>query len=59
VETPFWKEVRAWFMPVPCQKTLPWSLCEAFDIDRLDRLLKLLRFLRTLTTDWVPVPQDN
>jgi hypothetical protein len=59
VETPFWKEMRAWFMPVSCPKTLPWSLCEAFDIDRLDRLLKLLRFLRPLTTAWVPVPQDN
>jgi hypothetical protein len=46
-------------MPVLCQKTLPWSLCEAFKIDRLDRLLKLLRFLRPLTTAWVTVPQDN
>ena len=59
VESKFWKEARARFMPVPCPKTLPWSLCEAFEIDRLDRLLKLLRFLRPLTTAWVPVPQDN
>lgn len=59
VESEFWKEARAQFMPVPCPKTLPWSLCEAFGIDRLDRLLDLLRFLRPLTTAWVPVPQDH
>ena len=58
VESRFWKEARAMFMPVPNQKTLPWSLCEVFAIDRLDRLLKLLRFLRPVTTAWVPVPQD-
>lgn len=59
VESKFWKEVRARFLPVPCQKTLPWSLCEAFGINRWDRLLDLLRFLRPLTTAWVPVPQDH
>lgn len=59
VESRFWKEARARFMPVPSQKTLPWSLCEAFGIDRLDRLLKLLRFLRPVTTAWVPVPRDQ
>jgi len=58
-ESEFWKEARARFMPVPSQKTLPWSLCEAFAITRLDRLLDLLRFLRPMTTVWVPVPQDN
>ena len=58
-ESGFWKEARARFMPVPCQKTLPWSLCEAFQLTRLDRLLDLLRFLGPLTTAWVPVPQDN
>ena len=59
VESRFWKEARAQFMPVLCHKTLPWSLCKAFGIDRLDRLLKLLRLLRPLTTAWVPVPLDN
>lgn len=59
VESKFWKEARAQFMPPLCQKTLPWSLCEAFGIDRLDRLLDLLRLLRPLTTAWVPVPQDH
>jgi hypothetical protein len=59
VESGFWKEARAQFMPVPCQRTLPWSLCEAFEIRRLDRLLDLLRLLRPLTTAWVRVPRDN
>ena len=59
VQSQFWKEARARFMPVPCQKTLPWSLCEVFQIDRLDRLLKLLQFLRPMTTAWVPVPQED
>lgn len=59
VESGFWKEMRARFMPVLCQKTLPWSLCQAFQIDRWAHLLKLLRFLRPLTTDWVAAPQDN
>ena len=57
VESRFWKEARARFLPVPCPRTLPWSLGEAFGIDRLDRLLELLQFLRPLTTAWVPVPQ--
>ena len=57
VESRFWKEARARFMPGPCPQTLPWSLGEAFGIDRLDRLLELLQFLRPLTTAWVPVPQ--
>jgi len=59
VESGFWKEARARFMPVLCSKTLPWSLCQAFAITRRDRLLDLLRFLRPLTTAWVPVPQDD
>jgi hypothetical protein len=59
VQSPFWKEARARFMPLLCEKTLPWSLCQAFRIDRLDRLLDLLRFLRPITTSWVPVPQDD
>lgn len=59
VPSPFWKEARARFMPLLCEKTLPWSLGQAFRIDRLDRLLDLLRFLRPITTSWVPVPQDD
>ena len=57
VPSPFWKEARARFMPLLCEKTLPWSLCGAFRIKRLDRLLDLLRFLRPITTSWVKVPQ--
>ena len=48
-----------WSCSVRCHKTLPWSLCEAFQLTRLDRLLDLLRFLRPLTTAWVPVPQAH
>jgi hypothetical protein len=59
VESGFWKEARARFMPVLCQKTLPWSLCKAFALTGRDRLLDLLRFLRPLTTAWVPVPQGD
>jgi hypothetical protein len=59
VQSPFWKEARARFMPLLCEKTLPWSLGKAFRIERLDRLLDLLRFLRPITTSWVPVPQDE
>ncbi len=59
VQSPFWKEARARFMPLLCEKTLPCSLWDAFRIDRLDRLLDLLRFLRPITTSWVPVPQDD
>lgn len=46
VESTFWKEARARFMPPLCQKTLPLSLCLNFTVEeRRDRLLELLRFL--------------
>ncbi len=50
VRSSFWKEARARFMPLVCEKSLPWSLCEVFDIERRDRLLDLLKFLSPLTT---------
>lgn len=50
VESLFWKAVRARFMPLLCEKTLPLSLCEAFGVDRRDRLLDLLKFLGPVTT---------
>lgn len=50
VRSPFWKEVRARFMPPLCEKTLPLSLSLSFDVERRDRLLDLLRFLAPLTT---------
>jgi hypothetical protein len=50
VESSFWKAARARFMPPLCQRTLPWSLCESFLVERRDRLLELLKFLAPLTT---------
>ena len=38
VESSFWREARARFMPPLCQKTLPFSLCLSFEVeDRRDR----------------------
>jgi hypothetical protein len=51
VQSTFWKEVRARFMPPLCPKTLPLSLCLSFAIeDRRDRLLDLIEFLSPITT---------
>ena len=51
VQSTFWKEARARFVPPLCQKTLPLSLCLSFEVEeRRDRLLELLRFLCPLTT---------
>jgi hypothetical protein len=50
VQSSFWKEARARFMPMVCEKSLPWSLCEVFDIERRDRLLALLKFLSPIST---------
>lgn len=50
VQSSFWKEARARFMPPVCEEFLPWSLCEVFDIQRRDRLLDLLKFLSPITT---------
>ena len=51
----FWKAVRGRFMPAICEKTLPGSLCEKFDIDRRDRFLDLLKFLCPVTTSSIPL----
>ncbi len=55
----FWRAARSRFVATFCQKTLPWSLCEAFEIAgragpggaerRRDRLLDLLRLLSPLS----------
>jgi hypothetical protein len=50
VESSFWKEARARFMPPLCQKTMPLSLCVSFESERRDRLLELLQFLAPITT---------
>jgi hypothetical protein len=50
VESSFWREARAWFLPPLCLKTMRWSLCVRFAVERRDRLLDLLKFLAPLTT---------
>jgi hypothetical protein len=50
VDSSFWREARARFMPPLCQKTLPLSLCLSFEVERRDRLLDLLKFLAPITT---------
>ena len=55
VQSSFWKAARARFVPLVCERTLPWSLCEAFGIDCHDRLLDLLKFLSPTTTGSVPL----
>ncbi len=55
VESCFWKAARARFLPLVCERTLPWSLCGVFGIDRRDRLLDLLKFLSPITTGSVPL----
>jgi hypothetical protein len=50
VESSFWQEARARFMPPLCLKTMPLSLCESFEVQRRDRLLDLLKFLTPITT---------
>ena len=51
VESSFWKEARARFMPPVCPEDLPLSLCLRFEIqERRDRLLELLKFLSPITT---------
>ena len=50
VESSFWREARARFMPPLCLKTLPLSLCASFAVERRDRLLDLLQFLAPITT---------
>lgn len=55
VQSPFWKVARARLMPLICEVTLPWSLCQAFGMDGRDRLLDLLKFLSPITTASIPL----
>ncbi len=50
VESSFWREARARFLPPLCHKTMPLSLCVSFEVERRDRLLELLKFLSPITT---------
>lgn len=42
--------MRARFLPLLCEQTLPLSLCLNFTVERRDRLLDLLKFLSPITT---------
>ena len=50
VDSAFWREARARFLPPLCQKTMPLSLCLRFEAQRRSRLLELLKFLAPITT---------
>ena len=50
LESSFWREARARFMPPLSHKTMPLSLCVSFEVQRRDRLLDLLKFLSPITT---------
>lgn len=51
VQSAFWKEARARFMPPLCHHTLPLSLCLSFQVeDRRDWLVELLKFLAPLSS---------
>lgn len=50
LESSFWREARARFMPPLCLQTMPLSLCLSFEVERRDRLLDLLKFLAPITT---------
>ena len=50
VESSFWKEARARFLPPLCTRTLPLSLALKFAVDKgRDRLVELLKFLAPIT----------
>ena len=49
VRSSFWKAMRARFMPVLCEETLPWSLWMRFELEERDHLLAVLQFLRPIT----------
>lgn len=46
----FWKAARAQFLPPLDPATVPWSLCQRFEVQRRDRLLALLQFLAPIST---------
>jgi hypothetical protein len=49
VNSTFWREARARFMPPLCQATMPLSLCLSFEVQRRERLIDLLQFLAPIT----------
>jgi hypothetical protein len=58
VQSSFWRQARARFMPPLCLTTMPLSLCLSFEVEeRRDRLLDLLQFLSPFTAPWVAMQQ--
>ena len=49
VEGSFWQAARVRFMPILCERTLPWPLGLRFGIESVRGLAKLLGFLAPLT----------
>jgi hypothetical protein len=50
VNSAFWQEARARFMPPVDHRTMPLSLCLGFEVRARERLVELLRFLAPMTT---------
>ena len=58
VNSSFWRQARARFMPPLCLETMPLSLCLSFEVEeRRDRLLELLKFLSPITAPWEALRQ--
>lgn len=49
VNSSFWREARARFMPPLDQHAMPLSLCLSFAVEQRQRLMALLRFLAPIT----------
>jgi hypothetical protein len=46
----FWREARARFMPPLDPQTMPLSLCLSLEVEKRQGLMELLRFLAPITT---------
>jgi hypothetical protein len=50
VNSSFWRDARARFMPPLDHQTMPLSLCLSFEVEKRKRLIELLQFLAPITT---------
>jgi hypothetical protein len=50
VNSTFWREARARFMPPLDPQTMPLSLCLSLEVEKRQGLMELLRFLAPITT---------
>jgi hypothetical protein len=50
VNSSFWRDARARFMPPLSAQTMPLSLCLSFEVEKRQRLIELLLFLAPITT---------